>query len=256
MANMYLKYFSDNELTDLKYQFGKNIDYYKADDNSFFLERFEKNGQLYEFDKKFPDFQLNCNNLNPKLTDCDNIKIMYDNLKELTPSEATQEKLWSALSHTVFWKYIKYRKASNFTDNQTQIIKNNYFFNRGIKRSLFIHPLSRLWWAGYYTYDEKNTSSPFHFTDFLFKNSESFASAIILISSNNFISNKKIALGILTGIEHAVQEGIQVDKNQDRYRLVYPFKYLNKIGSVYLLDCLSREEIADRAYKYLKSIAK
>ena len=253
---MYLKYFSDNELTDLKYQFGRNIDYYKADDNSYFLERFEKNGQLYEFDKKFPDFQLSCNNLNPKLTDCDNIKIMYENLKGLTPSEASQERLWSALSHTDFWKYIKYRKATNFDEGQLQIIKNNYFFSRGNKRSLFIHPLSRLWWAGHYTYDDKNKEAPFHFTDFLFKDSEAFASAIILISSNNFISNKKIALGILTGIERAVQEGVQVGQNQERYRLVYPFKYFNKIGSVYLLDCLSREEIANRAYEHLKSIAK
>jgi hypothetical protein len=71
---------------------------------------------------------------NPKETDFANVKIMFDALKNLNPSDATQEKIWAALAHTTFWNYIKYRKGSDFNSDKVRKIENNFSLSKIIEK--------------------------------------------------------------------------------------------------------------------------
>ena len=246
---MRLQFFSDAGIEKFKLRFANNLEYYKKADNSWFLEQFSQEGVLGTYNMDFPDIELICDKKNPKETDFANVKIMFDALKNLNPSDATQEKIWAALAHTTFWNYIKYRKSSDFNSDKVRKIENNFFFLRSLRRSIFIHPLARLWWTGFLTYDEK-VSDHYHLTK-MFADTSSFASNIILLSSNNFLSNKKIMLGFLKGIERAAAEGIRIHEQQARYQYVMAAKYFNQLGAVCLLDSLEEEEIASKVYEYL-----
>lgn len=74
-----------------------------------------------------------------------------------------------------------------------------------------------------------------------------YASNILLISSNNFIANKNVALGITDCLLEREYKGEKIG----RYHYVEANKYLNCIGAVSLLDTLSRDEIKELINKHL-----
>ena len=97
--------------------------------------------------------------------------------------------------------------------------------------------LSRLWWAGRITYDASNPRDPFELADLITE--RAFASTILLLSSNNFISNPALALGLLDAVKQERDNGVEIR----RKHFVGPAKYLNRMGGITILDYLSREQV-------------
>ena len=52
-----------------------------------------------------PEFSLQKIESDISLEDYNNVKILYTNLKELSNTQAADERLWVGLSHSIFWKY-------------------------------------------------------------------------------------------------------------------------------------------------------
>ena len=138
-----------------------------------------------EFKKSVDEFELD-----PQASDIKNTKILYQAMRNLTDSEATEERLWSCMAHGAFWDFMrdkfKYDIESNsrFTFKESTIL-NRYFFNtksHGWKRSMQLNILSRMWWTGRLCYDEKNKKDPFHYL-------ELFESAFSHKVINTFSSN-------------------------------------------------------------------
>ena len=77
-----------------------------------------------------------------------------------------------------------------------------------------------------------------------------YSSNIVLISSNNFVSNKNLALGVLDCISKRKQTGEKID----RYHFVEANKYINCIGGAALLDTMTREEARNLANKRLNKL--
>lgn len=62
-------------------------------------------------DTKFtdiPDFSLDMSEEKPFLTEAENVKRVYRNLKFLSDSQASDERLWAGLCLGPFWTYVKY----------------------------------------------------------------------------------------------------------------------------------------------------
>lgn len=241
---MRLKFISDEALIDLRANFDTYKDYYYNQDDEWFHDYFSKEGRVLEstVECDMPEFNYD---ENYSISDRENVKIVYEALKHLTPSQATQEKLWAGLAHLQFRDYTFYRLKEDIEKKNERRINSFLFFRHGTKRSLFVHGISRLWWVGYMTYDEENRDNPYWLTDF-FCESDFSARATIFFSSN-FTSNREITKGILRALYKLREHGVTIK----RAHFVEANKYLNIVGAALILDILTSREIENKVGAHL-----
>ena len=232
---MRLNYITKEALEDLKLNFFNYKKHYLDEGNEWFIKHLEEIDGLRESKIECEEFELDYNE-NYEISDLNNVKIIYENLKHISPSQATDEKLWAGLLHTQFWKYIKYRRKKEIESGDEEAMKTSFFFMRGKKRSLYVNCFSRLWWTGYLTYDESR-ENPYELTEIVCNSA--YASTIMLLSSSNLTAQKNNILGILASIKKRKDAG-EVIK---REHFVSATKYLNNMGAVTILDFLSKEDI-------------
>ena len=151
-----IKYCTDDFLEDFKTNFDRYRLFYrnknKAELDSIFQDTDNIRDGNIEFE--YTPLQTSKTSENPER---DNIKIIYESLKDLEPSQAIQEKLWVAMYNTYYqehlFDYIDMNKAHKQLDTK---IKSSIVFTQGNKRSLIIQNIARMWWLGYYIYDHEN----------------------------------------------------------------------------------------------------
>ena len=177
---------------------------------------------------------------NKVATDSKNVEIIYKNMKNLSDSQASDERIWVAYSLFVFRDYMNYRWGSDEV-----ALKNKYVFSYSKQRSLFRHGISRLWWIGRMTYDESRTD-PFELTKFVCS-SQDFLESIF---GRNIFNDKKLCIAMLSALLDFYNEGNKLDRTDIREIT----KYANLISATYILDMLSKEEIYSKFRKEIKNI--
>ncbi|WP_027127960.1 DUF6339 family protein [Fusobacterium perfoetens] len=229
-----LNYFKDN----VKY----NLKNYTLDDNNWIYEKYEE--PLQEFKIPVPDFSLEMNSDKPESLDYINVKILYDNLKEISDTQASDERFWVGLSHTHFWKFLKYRcKIQNFEEIKEEKILNNYFFKQGHKRSLITNPLSRLWWVGRLIYDKENKENPYYALEFL---ENDFSTKVLSLFSSNYTNNPKIARAVLVALAEIEKEVGKIERKKFHEIL----RYTNMIAGIIIIDYLTQDELKEKIKKH------
>ena len=186
---MKLYILSNNALDSLKGNIDYNLENYKSETNEWIEKQLTYN-PFIEFNKSVDDFSLN-----PKAKEIDNTKILYLAMKNISDSEATEERLWAGMTHSICWNFmcenLKYDISENArTEFNSKTIHNKYFFNtksNGRKRSMYINTLSKLWWLGRLTYDEDNQKEPFHYLELF---DTAFSHKLINTFSSNILANK------------------------------------------------------------------
>ena len=176
--------------------------------------------------------------------DCNNVRIMYKNLKHISNTQAMDERLWAGLSHSIFWGYLQYRtkiSEEKITENK---ILFSYFFKRGGKRILVINPLTRLWWVGRQVYDPSNEEDPFYALEFLKRD---FSTKVLNLFSYNYTNNPKIVRAILVALAQLEKENNIVIARNPYLKIL---KYLNMLGGSIILDSLEQEEIVEKIKTY------
>ena len=108
-----------------------------------------------------------------------------------------------------------------------------------------MNAVSRLWWAGYLTYDE-NYGDPYHLTRILFTGQQICAD----ILDTPFGGNKTIITGILLAIEKYKEE---VDEYISSELVRRCIKYFRRYAAVTSVDFLSETEIKDIIFTYLEN---
>ena len=107
-------------LDDLKKSdLSKNIKNYKGT-NAWLFKQYKKEDLFKVYSKKeFPDFEL----IKSEGTkdDYENMKILYTALKDLTLSQASDERVWAGLSHTYCWDYMQVRWPLTDKKDKAQI---------------------------------------------------------------------------------------------------------------------------------------
>ena len=175
-----------------------------------------------------------------------NIKILYSEYKDkLSPLQASDPMLWSALCHITFKPYVlnRWRK-----DDGTVRLDQRFFATEGRASLLYYNAISRLWWSGYLTYDEdKASSNPWYLTETLFSAQQIQKD----LFDQPFSMNRTIVKGLLMALKRIQEE------NGNSCTTIFRKccdSYLNHYGAVTILDVLSSQEVETIAYSYMKSI--
>lgn len=237
---MKLYFMREDALTYFKSNVENNLKNYSLKDNKWVYSKYEN--LFEEFKIQVPDFDLDMSSDKPEATDYNNVKIMYNNLKNISDSQATDERFWTGLSHTIFWDFLNYRCKINNSEVKKEKILNNYFFKQAQKRSLILNPLSRLWWVGRLIYDESN-ENPYYALEYL-KND--FATKVLTLFSSNYTNNPKITRAVLVALAELELEYGKLGR--DKFLAI--LRYVNMLGGIVILDFLSQDELKEKIKKH------
>lgn len=100
------------------------------------------------------------------LKDLVNTKIIFEAYRSLIPTQASDPRLWTYLTHVTYWEYMKARWPLGDAKKPLNRIRDRYFLRSLKLETLTRNGLSRLWWYGYLTYDE-NRKNPWELTETL-----------------------------------------------------------------------------------------
>lgn len=170
------------------------------------------------------------------LTDAENAKRIYIHMKGLSDSQASDERIWVALTLQDQLDYMKYRwKCESGND-----MLNRYFFNYTSNRSLFRNGIARLWWIGRVTYDEKRYD-PFELTKFLCSDQD----FIETICGRSIFNNPTVQRATISAIYDEVKKGKSIKREAVRETA----KFVNLLAGTYMLDMLSFEEVYSKVHE-------
>ena len=220
-------------------------------DNCDWIE--EKLGKSPYVETKFPEipqFSLDMSAEDPSKTDGRNAEIVYEHLKFLSDSQATDERFWAALCMREYWPFVRYRWSFEKKGITEANIKQHVFFGYGGRRSLTRNTMSRLWWAARLTVDSNpDSADPYRLTRFACENADTVMHALERNTSNSRTINRAFLSAILDARD---KEGLMM--NTDIIGELA--KYLNLLGGTYILDCLPEKTIYDKIIAKAREIDK
>lgn len=176
--------------------------------------------------------------------DADNSAIVYRALANLTPQQATDERLWLYLTNCELWKYARARwPLPEDLDKRRRQIKLHYLVpsNRGLIRN---NAIARLWWMGFVA----NRCNKF---------GADKALEILLHKSDvraNLLERPTLAASgeIFNGVMQMLGDSYNKDKElfvRDNFRTM--MKMLNRAGGRRMLNMLGENGV----YKMCKQFA-
>ncbi len=181
------------------------------------------------------DFELDMSSDKPESTDVENIKRVHKHMSALSESQASDERIWSAYTLSVFTDYMRYRWPA---ESETAMM-NHYFFSYTPRRSLFRNGIARLWWIGHLTYDASREDNKFALTEYVCSKQDH----INLLLDIHFGANPIIVRAIITALMDAEAEGIPIDRETVREIS----KYIDVLGGTYLVDALPFDVVYSKA---------
>jgi len=183
--------------------------------------------------------------------DLENTKIVYSAFKHLTVTQATEERLWTYLSHTTFWKYMRMRwPVEDYTENERFVdnMRERYFFMSQRDRALIRNGIARLWWYGYVSYDESR-ADPFELTRILLKNLDIAESLL----GRSFSRNRTLTMTVLQVLEE-LEKKSKPFFHREKFRTL--MKHINQIGGVTVLDVLDSPDIERVVIRKIEQLIK
>ncbi|ETJ21058.1 hypothetical protein Q604_UNBC18358G0004 [human gut metagenome] len=204
------------------------------------MELFNDDSLIKETPYDIEEFTLDMSQPQGKesLTDGENVQRVYNHMKYLSDSQASDERIWTSYTLNEQIDYMRYRwKTENAND-----MLNRYFFNYSSQRSLFRNGIARLWWIGRVTYDERR-NDPYELTKYICKNQDFLES----ICGRNIFNNPKVQKASISAIYDADRNGAAITREVVRG----VSKYINLLSGTYLLDILSYEDIYTKVYRKL-----
>ena len=179
----------------------------------------------------------------PSDTDSHNAMVVYTALQALTPHQASDERLWTYLTHHECPQYVSARWLSNRKrpSQEVDVVKRaqSHFFVRGNRGLTRDNGLSRLWWLGHIAH-RIEPGNPRRFLDVLL-HFQDVRSALIERPSTSMNAH------VLRGIYAVMRRNFE-DENKTLFRRD-PFrewmKNLNRRGGMVLLDALSDEQLSN-----------
>lgn len=176
-----------------------------------------------------------------ELTDKQNVHEVYSKLKFLSPSQASDERLWAGLCMGPFWKYTAYRW--NIDSGAT--VCQHYFFGYSARRSLTRNAACRLWRTGQLTYDPERQDS-FELTDFVCENSR----FIVDVLERNVSDSVPLMRDFLGACLDLKKAGYELDTTAIRELQ----KYTDILGGVCVLDYMPAGYLYGKIIEKGKSI--
>lgn len=145
--------------------------------------------------------------------DAENCKLILQFLPDLTPAQATDERLWVTLCFSEFKNYANERWPFRSADEaKLQSHISNHWFANGVRGRMRDNAISRLWWMGYMAKNIPEFSLEKVF-DILFFNSDYRSSLLERNSTANAIN---VTTAILKITDEAYTSGIPFKRDSFR----------------------------------------
>ena len=225
------------------------INYYRNKSNEWIYDLFDYDP--FEYFIEVPDFSLALISDKKGEMDVQNCKILYDRLKIISESQASDERLWAGLCNGVFYDYVRRRwgydeRPLKDIEKDAGAILSRFYFSGGIRAGFYRNTLAKCWWVGKATFQESKNNK-FELLDAL--GPDDFSSKVTdLFYSNTFASNTEIITGICKAWKIFRDKGINLPV-REYFRPT--LQYLNVIGGGVLLDIYSSEEIKKIVFDYI-----
>lgn len=223
----------------------RNLNKYKNyTSNEWIIDLCGKNCFIDTKYRDLPEFIFDMSAPKGKESDTEfaNVKMVYENLKFLSDSNASDERLWAALCVGEGYEYVRYRWHPQ---TESSVIQH-FFFEKKNRRSLTRNAISRLWWIGRLTYDKENKADPYELTRFVCEHSDYIMHLIERNTSNNI----HILRPFINAIIDAQNKGYNLNTD-DAGELS---KYLNLLGGTHILDFMSEEWIKEKINNRIEEI--
>ncbi len=220
--------------------------YYSDNTNKWIYEFYEGN-PFVEY-KEIPDFELASldSDLSRGEIDFENCKILFEKLSFLSESQASDERLWAGLTHTVFYEYMRkrwkygYGKKPGSAEHESGEIISRFFYRSTGRAGFYRNTLSKCWWVGHNTYNP-SAKEKFEMLDAI--GSNDLSSKITEFFFNfSFSSNPHVMEGLKDALQELNRDGVKLSV---RNHLRPALSYLNAVGGTVLIDCMTKDEIAD-----------
>ena len=174
--------------------------------------------------------------LNPN-DDLETALKIYEALKGLEPIQASDERLWTYLTHVDLYPYMIKRRADAYIGtvkgvDAQKYISDHWFLSSTAQGSLLRHPIAGLWWAVHLSVDE-GRGDKYELTK-IFLRQLDFPTRTL--GSYELARHKEAVLGIL----EFIQENEQLFKSHFEGKTRYITKHLNLIGGVKPIAYLDR----------------
>lgn len=251
-------YFMKQDAVDfMKHNMGRLYTHYFHDETNEWIKKEYGSDPFSEF-MDVPDFELaELESMSIGEADFENCKILYNNLRSLSESQCSDERLWAGLCNGTFYEYMRHRykeyhgRKLKKKEADTSAVISRFFFSGGTRAGFYRNTLAKCWWVGRATFD-KNNENHFERLDIIGANDLTTKISDIFYN-NTFSSNSVILAGICDAIKYFNDRGQQLD---EKTHIRAAMKYLNAVGGATLLDVLSEEEICKIVTSRIISILK
>lgn len=192
-------------------------------------------------------------NLVNNLDETDDFKTavqIYEVFKGLEPIQASDERLWTYLSHVDLYPYVIKRWDGVYSGKATKpgkYILDHWFLGSSAQSSLLRHAISGLWWSVYLSVDESKGEDKYILTKILFRQLD-FPTRTL--GTYKLGRHKEAVLGILEFIQE--NEDLFKTKFEDKTRFVT--KHLNVVGGVKPIAYYDRNFFKSELEKVSKNI--
>ncbi|KKB42080.1 DUF6339 family protein [Bacillus thermotolerans] len=235
-----MNYLTNAALLQLKTDIHNNANQYLSDEQWYMAgEDLQLDFPIVELDKDVSDKTKN---------DLTNAKILYEAMKDLPLSLASQENFWVLLTHTAYWDYMRKRWPYD-PENPSGLnfINTYYFFG---DKNFYRNGLSRLWWIAYLTYDA-DKENPYHYTEILF-NLKDLDAMNQIIETTRLSRNKtalRATLSVL-GKLFRLNEANEIKLKNKRKFIRSLMKHINFVGAVTIWDSLSQSDAEELIWEF------
>ena len=175
--------------------------------------------------------------------DLENSITIHTALRHLSIAQATDERLWSWLTHVQFWEYMRLRwPVESFEKDATTSaiainVRDRYFFSGNKDRALVHNGIARLWWYGHVSYDPSR-ANPYELTEVLLQKLDIAQSLL----ERRFSRSPAVTRAVLRILVEQKEKGIDLSQREYFRTLM---KHLNRLGGVAVLDMLDEEEVKE-----------
>ena len=246
---MKARYVKPNFLDTLKTNITTNISYYSAPTS--WLDNGSESADWYlESHLMLPD-GINLKDSGGSDDDYENTKTIYTAMKDLSLAIAIDERFWAYLTHSTYWPYMikRWPVDKSSAKKKEQFIREHYFFMTNKARALTRNGISRLWWFGRVSYDEKR-EDPFELTKVLLA-TQDVAQTLL---ERSFSRNDTVTKSILTCLLERQKTNKGNPFNRENFRTVA--RTLNAAGGVASLDTLAEEDITQICWDKFDQVEK
>lgn len=183
-----------------------------------------------------------------KTYDLENAIMFFEELKNMTPTQATDHRLWAYLCHVPFMEFLRKRRPLEKAEpkQRVQFILDHWFVENPGPAAFKTNDIYLFWWGPYVTYD-KDRQDPFELTRELFS---------MLDYTRHLLPgyqgrNRQLTHAVL---EYVIDNAELFAKNKEA-KVRFVMRKLNYLAGYRALATLTKKEIKEIIADYRGEIA-